>query len=129
VWWWKLLAVLTVVLHLAYLVFIPVGGFLAWRWRRIVPLHLAAILVGLVSITIHFDCPLTGWEQSFWRRAGERPYTNGFVDHYLAGKLFPHGYAWAVQVIFASCIAVAYVGLVLRLRREDARRSALAAPP
>jgi hypothetical protein len=115
---WQLLADLVVVVHLAYLVFVLVGGFLAWRWRWLIPLHLAAVLVALVSITVHFDCPLTTWEVSFRRRAGQRAYTNGFIDHYLTGRAYPHGFDWAVQLIYAVCIVVSYAGLVARSRRD-----------
>jgi hypothetical protein len=116
--WWKVLAVAMVVLHLSYLAFIPIGGFLAWRWRWVFPIHLTAVLLALVSITVHFECPFTTWENSFRRRAGERPYTNGFIDHYLTGRLYPHGYDWAVQALFLVCVVVSYGGLFVRARRS-----------
>jgi hypothetical protein len=113
-----------VVLHLAYLAFIPLGGFLALRWPRLTWLHLAAVAVGLISITIGFDCPLTTWEQSLRRRGGQRPYTNGFVDHYLTGRVYPHGYAWAVQALFALCAVVPYAFKYgVFGRRRDSRRA------
>jgi hypothetical protein len=59
---WIGLADGVLVVHLAYLAFIPLGGFLAWRRPRLVWVHLVAIAVGVVSITIGFDCPLTSWE-------------------------------------------------------------------
>ena len=105
------------VLHLAYLAFIPLGGLLALRWPRVVGAHLAAVLVGVVSITVGFDCPLTTWEQSLRRRGGQVPYRDGFVDHYLTGHVYPHGYDWAVQVLFGVCIVVSYVFLVRRTLR------------
>jgi multisubunit Na+/H+ antiporter MnhB subunit len=113
---YRLLADVVVAVHLAYLVFIPVGGFLAWRWRRLIPIHLAAVAVGLVSITVGFDCPLTTWEQSLRRRAGQHPYGGGFVDHYLTGKVYPHGYDTVVQVLVAVAVATAYAVTVTRLR-------------
>jgi hypothetical protein len=106
------------IVHLAYLAFIPLGGFLAWRWPRVIPFHIAAVLIGVVSITVHFDCPLTSWEQSLRRRGGEHAYTNGFVDHYLTGRLYPHGDAWAAQLVFAACIIVSYGVLIARARRR-----------
>jgi hypothetical protein len=115
------LADATVVVHLAYLAFIPVGGMLALRWPRLVGPHLAAVAVALVSITIGFDCPLTTWEQSLRRHGGQRPYTNGFVDHYLTGRMYPHGDAWAVQALFAICIVLSYAVLCERMMRS--RRS------
>jgi len=112
------LADLIVVVHLAYLAFIPLGGFLAWRWPRIVPWHLAAIAIGLVSITVGFDCPLTTWEQTLRDDAGQRVARGAFVDHYLAGKVFPHGDAWVVQVAFATAIVVSYAVLIRKWVRS-----------
>lgn len=115
---WVGLADAVIVVHLAYLAFLPLGGLLAWRWSRVVWAHVAAVAIGVVSITIGFDCPLTSWEQSLRRRGGQRPYTNGFVDHYLTGRVYPHGYEWAVQLIFGVCIVGSYVLVVRRLRRS-----------
>ena len=120
---WVWLADAIVVIHLAYLAFIPLGGLLAWRWPRAIWAHLAAVAIGVVSITVGFDCPLTTWEQSLRRRSGQRPYTDGFVDHYLTGRVYPHGYEWAVQVIFGACIVVSYVHVVRRACQASPRRS------
>ncbi len=115
------LADLVLVVHLAYVAYLPLGGFLAWRWPRTIWLHVACVLVGLVSITVHFDCPLTTWEQSLRRRGGQRAYTDGFVDHYLTGRVYPHGYAWAVQFVFAVCIIVSWIGFARLQRRRSTR--------
>ena len=122
-WIWGADAV--VALHLAYLAFIPFGGVLAWRWPRIAWAHLAAIAIAVTSITIGFDCPLTTWEQSLRRRGGQTPYTNGFVDHYLAGHIYPHGYDITVQVIFGLCIVASYALVARRPRatRAETTRS------
>jgi hypothetical protein len=112
------LADVVVVVHLAYLVFIPLGGFLAWRWPRVIWAHIAAVVVGLVSVTVGFDCPLTTWEQSLRRAAGQHVGRDGFVDQYLAGRVFPHGDAWVVQVVFIVCVAVSWCGFIRRERRS-----------
>jgi hypothetical protein len=119
---YRLLADLIVVVHLAYLVFIPVGGFLAWRWPRLVPVHLAAVAVALVSVTIGFECPLTTWEQSLRRLGGQKPYADGFIDHYLTGRLYPHGHDTLIQLLFGAAVIVAYVGLYLRQRSRVSPR-------
>jgi hypothetical protein len=119
---YRLLADLIVVVHLAYLVFIPVGGFLAWRWPRLIPIHLAAVAVALVSITIGFECPLTTWEESLRRLGGEKPYTDGFIDHYLTGKVYPHGHDALVQLIFAAAVLTAYIGVFVRQRSRVSAR-------
>ena len=115
---WIALADAIVVAHLAYLAFVPLGGFFALRWPRLVWAHLAAVAVGLASITIGFDCPLTTWEESSRRRGGQRPYAGGFVDHYLTGRVYPHGDAWVVQVVFGLCVVASYA-LVVGKRRSS----------
>ncbi len=108
--------------HLAYLAFIPAGGFIARRRPRVVWLHLAAVAVGVLSITIGFDCPLTTWEQELRRHGGQHAYTTGFVDHYLRGRVFPHGFDWAVQALFGACVVVSYALIIGRDRRLRGRR-------
>jgi hypothetical protein len=103
-----------VAVHLAYLVFIPVGGVLALRWPRLVLPHLLAVAIGVVSLTVKFDCPLTTWEQWLRRKGGEPAYTDGFVAHYLAGRVYPHGYEWAVQALFVACVIGSYAILIGR---------------
>jgi len=117
------LADAVLVLHLAYLVYLPVGPYLAWRWPHTIWLHAACLATAIVSITIGFDCPLTSWEQTLRTRGGQRAYRNGFVDHYLTGRVFPHGGAWIVQIAFAVAIVVGYVGFFAR--RREARRAYL----
>ena len=70
--------------HRAFLVYLPVGGFLALRWRRTIGAHMAAVLWALGSVLAHWPCPLTGLEQWARPRAGMAPLgPAGFIDHYL----------------------------------------------
>jgi hypothetical protein len=117
---WILVADVILVVHLAYIAFVPLGGFLALRWPHIAWAHAAAVIVGVVSITVGFDCPLTTWEQSARRHGGQHSDRDGFVDHYLTGRVYPHGYASAVQILFGLCIVVSYV-LVIRRARHSRR--------
>jgi len=110
----RLLADLVVVVHLAYLAFIPAGGFLAWRWPRLIPVHLAAVAVAIVSVTVGFECPLTGLEQSLRRHGGEKPYAGGFIDHYLTGRLYPHGHDTLIQLLIGAAVGASYIGLAVR---------------
>jgi len=112
----RLLADLVVVVHVAYVLFIPVGGFLAWRWPRVLPVHLAALVVAITSVTVGFDCPLTTWENSLRSHGGEKPYSDGFLDHYLTGRLYPHGHDALVQLVIAAAVVTSYVGFFIRQR-------------
>lgn len=58
------------VVHFLILVFMAVGGFLAWRWPRLIWAHLAVAAWGLVSVVIGVECPLTALEDWGRRNAG-----------------------------------------------------------
>jgi hypothetical protein len=113
------LADLVVMVHLAYLAFLPAGAILVTRRPRLAPLHLGAIAVAITSLTVGFDCPLTTWEQTLRRGGGQHPYPGGFVDHYLTGGAFPHGADRVAQIAVAVIVAAAYLRLA---RRSPTRR-------
>jgi hypothetical protein len=69
--------------------------------------------IGIVG----FEEPLTTWEQWLRRKAGRRAYTDGFVAHYLTGRVYPHGYELAVQARFAACVIAAYAVIIARRLR------------
>jgi hypothetical protein len=115
-----LLADVVLAVHLTFLAAIPLGGILVARYPRLLWPHLACVAVALYSVTVGFDCPLTTWEQSLRRKGGQRPYRDGFVTHYLTGTVYPHGYDWAVQVLFGLCVVTSYA--FIGYRRASAHR-------
>ena len=59
----RLLADGAMATHFGYLVYLVVGGFLAWRWPRAIFPHLVAVAWALGIVLIGFPCPLTGIER------------------------------------------------------------------
>lgn len=112
-----------VVVHLAFILFVGLGGLLAWRWPWLVWAHVPAGLYGLAIVTVGFDCPLTPLEKHFRRLAGEDGYAGGFVDRYLEGVVYPGDATPALQALGALAVVVGYVGLAARSRREGRRPS------
>ncbi len=49
--------------HFAFLIYLPVGGFLALRHRRTIWLHVAAVAWAAGSVTVHLWCPLTALDR------------------------------------------------------------------
>lgn len=113
---YRSLADLLVVVHFAFILFIAVGALLAWRWPRLVWLHVPVVVWGTAIITIGFDCPLTGLEKHFRGLAGAGGYEGGFVDRYIEGVLYPGGLTPVLRAMAAVAILVGYAGL-LRKRR------------
>lgn len=122
---WSLLADGLVVIHFAFTVFVIFGGFLTWRWPRLVFLHLPALAWGVwveVSATL---CPLTPFENHLRHLAGESGYTGGFLAHYLVTVLYPPGLTWRIQWVLAAVLlalnAVAYGRLLWHSRAQRTR--------
>ena len=124
---YRLTADALVAIHLAFIVFVVVGGFLAWRWRWVLWLHVPAAAWGALIEFAGWICPLTPWEVALRRQAGEVGYAGGFIEHYLIPVIYPVGLTPTIQTVLGSVViavnAVAYAILVRRVRRDrQARR-------
>lgn len=100
-----------VAVHLTFVAFLVVGGFLAWRWPVALPVHLLALVASSAIYLGGFDCPLTNLEKDLRRRAGETVYPDGFIAHYLirpfhAGGMNPAlGLGLVALVVGATLVA------------------------
>ena len=111
---YRWLAEFVVVVHFAFVVYVPLGGFLAWRWPKSFVLHGASVLWGLGIVLIGWDCPLTTLENHLRRIGGESDYHRGFVDRYLKDVIFPRELLSPLRVLVAVCVIVSWVGLQQR---------------
>lgn len=114
--------VATVGAHFAYLMYLPIGGFLALRWPRTMVLHVPTVAWGVAVIGLELPCPLTALESWARRRADMDPLpTTGFVDRYVAGVVFPTGRTGAAQALAFVAAAVPWGVFAARhLRRATA---------
>ncbi|WP_206615770.1 DUF2784 domain-containing protein [Rhodococcus xishaensis] len=121
---YRMLADATVIVHLAFLGYVVVGGFLAWRWRRTIWLHVIAVTWGFSTVLFGFDCPLTHLENWARDRGGEALLpSSGFIDHYLTGVVYPENAVDLVRTLVAVAVLVSWAGFVrpwLRRRRHAA---------
>jgi hypothetical protein len=117
---YRLIADGVVLVHFGFILFIAVGGLLAWRWPKLLGPHLASVAWGVGIVTIGWECPLTPLEKHFRRLAGERGYRGGFVDHYIEGVIYPERYTSLLRALVALLVAVGWVGVY---RRRRARRA------
>jgi hypothetical protein len=103
--------------HFAYLGYLVLGGFLAWRWRWLIWPHLVAAAWGIALVVFSPTCPLTWAEDWARRRAGEPPLTEGFIDRYVSGVLYPERYTPMVRLLVAGVVIVSWLGAYARWRR------------
>jgi hypothetical protein len=117
---YRFLADAVMLAHFGFLVFLALGGFLAWRYRWVFVPHAAAVGWAMLSIA-GVDCPLTAWEDGLRRLGGEQGLPRGFIDTYLTGVVYPADDLLAAQLLVALPAAAAWVGLAIRLHRGRAR--------
>ena len=116
---YRLLADLLVVLHLAYVLFVMLGGLLVFRWPRLAWLHVPAAAWGVLIELEGWICPLTPWENRLRELGGEAGYGGGFVEHYILPALYPADLTRGTQYILATLafgVNAAIYGILVRRR-------------
>lgn len=90
------------------------GGFLAWRWRRMIWVHLPAAAWGALIEFAGWICPLTPLENRFRVLAGQSGYEGGFIEHYLIPVMYPEDWSLALRITLGTLVVlvnlVAYAG-------------------
>jgi hypothetical protein len=98
------LADLVLGLHLAFIIFVVAGGFLAFRWRWAPLGHVPAAIWGVYIEASGGFCPLTPLENSLRQSAGASGYSGGFIEHYLGPVIYPAGLNQGVQFLLAGLV-------------------------
>lgn len=121
---YQVLVGVTMTAHFAFIAYVVMGGFMAWRWPRTIWLHGCAAAWGVAAIVVGVDCPLTSLENWARLHAGDAllPST-GFIDHYLTGVLYPDSAEGVVRAFVIATVVVSWVGaFALRTRSRTTLR-------
>ena len=122
---YRLAADAMVTAHLLYIVFVVVGGLIAFRARWILWLHVPAVLWAIYVQYIGRVCPLTAWEKGFRAHAGDAGYEGGFIDHYIVPIVYPPDMPVAMHLVLGTLVILingsVYAALIVRARRAQAR--------
>jgi hypothetical protein len=120
------LADAVLVLHLAFIVFVVLGGLLVLRWPKLAWVHVPVALWGALIEFTGGICPLTPLENSLRRRGGEAGYQGGFIEHYITPIIYPGELTRPIQLAlgaFVVLINVVLYWLVVRRVRQHRGRA------
>jgi len=78
-----------VIVHVAFVVFVVLGGFLVLRWPQLMWLHLPALAWGVLIEYADWICPLTPLENALRHRAGLPAYSGDFIGEHVLPLLYP----------------------------------------
>jgi hypothetical protein len=108
---YRVLADAVVLLHLAFVAFVVLGGLLVLRWPRVAWLHLPMAAWGaFVELYLHY-CPLTPLENWLRTRGGLVTYDSGFIAHYIVPVIYPPGLTPGMQLFLGILLVVGYIGI------------------
>ncbi len=86
---YRALADAAVGLHLAFILFVLLGGLFVFRWPRVAWAHIPVFLWGASIEFGGWICPLTYLENHFRLKGAAEGYGASFVEHYLVPLIYP----------------------------------------
>jgi hypothetical protein len=112
---YRTLADTVLVFHLAFVLFVVLGGLLVLRWPRLMWVHLPAAVWGVLIELAGWICPLTPLEKRLRRMGGEAGYEGGFIEHYVVAVLYPRGLTRGVQLGLGLAVLAITVAVYWRV--------------
>jgi hypothetical protein len=120
---YRALADLVLVIHLAFVVFVVLGGLLVLRWPWVAYLHIPAAIWGIFIEYSGGICPLTPLENSLRQSGGQAGYSGGFINHYIQPVLYPAGLTRGTQLVLGSLALLVNLGayglVIARMKRAS----------
>lgn len=117
----KLLADLTLILHLVFILFALFGGLLVLCRRWMLWIHLPVLLWASLVNLAGWTCPLTPIENALRSLAGQAGYSGGFVEHYIMPLVYPAIMSLNIEIISGFLVLVwnglVYAFVIFRRRR------------
>lgn len=119
---YRAVAELLVVVHLAFILFVVLGGLLALHRWWLSLLHLPAAAWGVFVEVSGAICPLTPLEDELRRMSGSASYRGGFIDHYLLPVIYPSDLTRGSQLVLALLVVLANLAVYGFVARRWCRK-------
>ena len=110
--------------HVAFVLFVLLGGLMVLHRPKLAWAHVPAVLWGALVELTGWICPLTPLEVALRRAAGSAGYSGGFVDHYLTAALYPDGISRAIQATLGVAVVVLNAAIYAAVLQRHLRHRA-----
>ena len=114
---YRIAADAVLLLHLAFIVFVVLGGWLVLRNARFIWIHLPAVAWGAFIELSGRVCPLTPLENQLRIASGSAGYSGGFIERYLIPVVYPSGLDRPVQIALGLVVILVnavFYGLLVK---------------
>lgn len=101
-----LTANLILIIHLGFIVYVVIGGFLLTRWKWSILLHLPATVWAALLEFNGWLCPLTPLENYLISRGQEFGYNGGAVLSFLLSILYPDSLTRQTQILLGLTVVI-----------------------
>ena len=118
---YRIVADLIVVMHLAFVLFAVLGGVLVLRWKRCVWIHVPAVVWAVLIEFAGWVCPLTPLENWFRERGGVIGYRSSFIEHYVFPVLYPTVLTRSLQIVLGLFVLGINLGIYGWIVRRAAK--------
>lgn len=108
-------------IHYAYMAYMLVGGFIAWRWPKTIVVHVLAVVWAVLIVTTKVPCPVTALQNNFRERAGDGALSDSFINIYIRGTFYPEGQQTLSRIGAGLVIVASWVGCYYLRRSHRAR--------
>ncbi len=119
-----ILADITLIIHLVFIVFAIFGAFLVLKWKYVAWVHVPAFLWAALIELCGWICPLTPLEQWFRIKSGGASYQAGFIEHYLLPLIYPGMLTRSIQIVLGLLVLclnlMIYTWIMIRITKKKA---------
>ena len=95
---YELAAGIILIIHFLFIIFVIFGALLFFVAKKIVFIHIPAIIWGSYIELTHSICPLTYLENWFLHKANLTTYSEGFIQYYLVPIVYPTNLTKDIQI-------------------------------
>ena len=103
---YELAADLILIVHFVFILFVVFGALLFFVVKKIVFIHIPALIWGSYIELTHSICPLTYLENWFLDKANLTIYSEGFIQNYLLPIVYPTGLTKDLQIYLGITLIV-----------------------